>query len=268
MHGFTLCIASGVHLRGENSRSLDPSPLPQKDKEALFLKKCELVIVFHVYAVSYFSVATINEIDQETLFELANELDDKDWERFACEIGVTEEVIKQIKLYQIGRTYAAVEFMTNFMTRFPREKLVDFRQNVLAIQRNDVVEYMDTKLNGQMMSTFQEIPHQQIEELASKLEMSQFKSIKYWRHLAGLYGYENQSINAMESTFGRHERSPTLALFDYMGKSTPHLSVLDIGKTLEKLGLIRMSKKLHGILSRRMICMSLPNLLECEFSTI
>lgn len=219
---------------------------------------------FQLYNISFLDT-TINDISQDTLYELANELDDKEWERLAIELGTPEEIIQQIKVSQYGRSYVAMEFMQNFKTRYPRERLCDFRMKVVAIQRNDVVDFIDTALNQEMMSAFQEIPHQKLEALASHLERSQFKSIKYWRHLAGLYGYENQTINAMESTFGYHERSPTVALFDYMGKSKPALSILEIGNTLEKLELIRMSEKLHRIFSRRMTYSSLPNLVKCEF---
>ena len=210
----------------------------------------------------------INDISQETLFELANELDDKDWESFACEIGVTEDTIRQIRLTQVGRCHAAVEFMSNFMTRFPTERLIDFRQKLIQIKRNDIVEYIDKTLADELMHTFHEISYQKLEALASKLEKRQQRTIKYWRHLAGLYGYENQTINAMESTFGRQERSPTIVLFEYMGKSMPQLSISDIGKALEKLGLIRISEKLHGIFTRKITCESPPNLQEYAFSPI
>ena len=228
------------------------------------LAMCYYSQIYHISLLD----TTINDIDQDALYELANELDDKEWERLAIELGVPEEIIKQIKVSQYGRSYVAMEFMQNFKTRYPRERVSDFRMKVEAIQRNDVVDFMDSALCEEMMSTFQEIPLQKLEALASRLEQSQFKSIKYWRHLAGLYGYENQTINAMESTFGYHERSPTVALFDYMGKSKPALSILEIGSTLEKLDLIRMSEKLHSIFSKRMKCRSLPTLVRREFSPI
>lgn len=209
---------------------------------------------------------TINEIGQETLFELAVELDSKEWEQLAAELGVPEEIIKQIKASQYGRGNAAIEFICNLITRYPKERLYDLREKLKTLLRQDVVEYIDSSMCQDLMSALQDIPRQKLAALASRLEQSQFKSIKYWRHLAGLYGYENPCISAMESTFGYHERSPTLVLFDYMGKSKPSLSISQIGTTLEKLGMHRMSRKLYDVFSRGMtFSSSIQSLIMCEF---
>ena len=212
---------------------------------------------------------TINNIDPNTLHELALELDDEEWERLAVQLGVPEMIIKQMKASQCGRCCAAYEFIQNLVTRFPRERLIDFRQKVIEIQRNDVVEFIDSAMYELIMSTLQEIPQLMLQALSNRLEQSQFKSIKYWRHLAGLYGYENHCINSMESTmFGYHKHSPTTALIEYLAKSQPVLSVSQIGISLEKLGLMRISQKLYGMFARKMTYSSMPNLVRYELPPI
>lgn len=213
---------------------------------------------------------TVNQIGPNILHELALELDDKDWERVASGLGVTEEVIKQLKAHRSGKCCAALEFLQNLITKYPEERLIDFRQKVIEIERNDVVGFIDSSLGGMMANHLHEIPRADLEALAVHLEHSQFISIKYWKHLAGLYGYDNNVIGFIENKVvcTNHPHSPTAALVDYVRKCQPALCVSEIGAVLEKLGLNRTSQKLHHFFEKQMLHSSLPNLVRNEFLPI
>lgn len=216
--------------------------------------------------LSFSSDMTVSHIDPNTLHELALELDPRNWERLAIELGLREDEIKQLKAPHNGRCFAALEFIHNLITLYPRERLVDLRQKVIEIKRNDVADFIDSSLSELMMSHLQDIPYQLKEELASRLEQSQFNSIKCWRHIAGLYGYDNQFINAIQSAeYSNYPHSPTTALIEYVGTRQPALGLSEIGTILERLGLIRMSQKLHELCLNKLLYRSLPNLVRIDF---
>ena len=194
----------------------------------------------------FLSGLTVAKMDCEIRHGLAIELDPNDWPLLARELGVPEDVIGDIASSR--KCLSPLEFLKALKARYPNEKLVDLRQKVQRIERNDVVEFIDSSLKEFLGERLDKIPHEKIKGLMKYLEERASPTItKDWRNLAVLYGYKDEEIDYISSMVSCHKKeSPTDCLVSYLAKSNPLLPVAEIGLALEKLRLNRASMKLQN----------------------
>jgi len=173
---------------------------------------------------------------------LAIEIDTKDWQALARELDVPKEVIRDISF---KGHFPSVDFCKELLTKYPEEKLIDFRQKVKEIKRNDVIEFIDTRLKEFVWDRLDELPKDKLEELMKRLGEKATGLTKDWKNIAVMYDYEDEEIDyiAFHAT-NRMQESPTDCLIDYLAKSNPSLLIAEIGRALEKLRLNRANLKL------------------------
>ena len=186
-------------------------------------------------------------MNYEVRHGLAIELDPKDWPLLARALAVPDNVIRDISLSRRRRTLPSLEFFMDLKTRRPLERLCDFRQKVQKIDRNDVVDFIDSSMKEFLGERLDKVAHESVEELMKYLEEKATPITKDWKNLAVLYGYKDEEIDYISSFVYCHKTErPTDCLINYLAKSDPSLSVAEIGLALEELHLNRASMKLQN----------------------
>ena len=187
---------------------------------------------------------TIESMNYEVRQKLAVETDGKDWQALARELDVPKEVIRDISC---RGHFPSVDFCKQLLTKYPDEKLIDFRQKVKEIERNDVVKFIDSSLKEFVWESLDELPKDMLEELMKRLGEKATGLTKDWRNIAVIYDYDDEEIDYIEVHVTNHaQESPTDCLINYLAKSNPSLSIAEIGRALEKLRLNRANLKLFN----------------------
>ena len=188
------------------------------------------------------SEVTVESINYEVRQKLAIEIDTKDWQALARELDVPNEVIRDISFKGY---FPSVDFCKELLTKYPEEKLIDFRQKVKEIKRNDVIAFIDTRLKEFVWDRLDELPKDKLEELMKRLGEKATGLTKDWKNIAVMYDYEDEEIDYIAfHAANRMQESPTGCLIDYLAKSNPSLVIAEIGRALEKLRLNRANLKL------------------------
>ena len=181
-------------------------------------------------------------MNYEVRHKLAIEIDAKDWQALARELDVPKDVIRDISF---EGHFPSVDFSNQLLTKYPDEKLIDFRQKVKQIERNDVVKFIDSSLKEFVWERLGELPKDKLEELMKRLDEKATGLTKDWKNIAVMYDYKDEEIDYIAFHVKRHaQESPTDCLINYLAKSNPSLSIAEIGGALEKLCLNRANLKL------------------------
>ena len=104
----------------------------------------------------------VGSMNYEIRYALAIELDPKDWRLLARILRVPEDVIRGIAFASSMRCLISLEFMKALKTKYPNEKLVDLRQKAQRIERNDLVEFIDSNLKEFLEKKLDKIPDEKI----------------------------------------------------------------------------------------------------------
>jgi len=178
--------------------------------------------------------------------ELANHLDLRDWQGLARQITVPEKMIKEIQ-FQIKGHFPSVNFAEHLFTTYPNERLIDFRDKVKEIGRNDVVQLIESSLEEFLLRKLSEVPFSKLEEPIKRLAVKPTSITKDWKNLAALYNYSQSEIDSIANlVYSCAQKGPTELLMDYLVTSMPWLTINDFGRALEKHGLMNASCKLYN----------------------
>jgi len=179
----------------------------------------------------------VGSMNYEVRHKLAIEIDAKDWKALARELDVPKDKIRDISF---EGHFPSVDFSKDLLTKYPEEKLIDFRQKVKEIKRNDVIEFIDTRLKEFVWERLDDLPRDKLEELMKRLGEKATGLTKDWKNIAVMYDYEDEEIDYIASHVRDHtQESPTDCLINYLAKTNPSLPIAEIGNALEKLRLKR-----------------------------
>ena len=153
----------------------------------------------------------------------------KTWKDLAYQLGFSK---KKVNLIKSGHSNPTVEIMEYVFTKHVELKLKKFKDIMVAIERNDVLEllksYDETKKLVEVMPRDSEL----LEDVSIYLNGNAGGSLKDWKHFAYHLGIPQEIYSSYDP---KKPHSPTTILLDWLTASNPDYTVTELCGALHSI---------------------------------